>query len=159
MDNIERLKKTLDAKRADRALLKARDEKEKARINEINAAAKEVMTSFWCKECKRDFDAWGIKRLNWGYDLDRNETYLPKLVRAWYYAKCPNGHQCIRHITDKVDDPYYRESMFIRRERSEHADDFLTPDDPRFRIKYPQAWARLEKEKELREAANGTTNT
>lgn len=102
---------------------------------------------FWCedKKCKRDFVSLAFKqvRKNQGWPL------------AWYVGQCPLGHECMRRITDKGNDPYFYQSEMLARERVRYADDFLTPDDPRFRMKYPKMWEKLEADKEqaaLREA-------
>lgn len=149
------LKRLLQDKQDDRERAKLRDEREQARHKEILAAPYEVITSFWCKPCKRDFDASGVKTLNWGFDLDKGEAYIPQGLRqAWYSARCPSGHRAVRYITDKHLDPYYHDSEFVRRSQSEHLDDFLTPNDPGFAAKYPVQWAKLQKEKEQREIAD-----
>jgi hypothetical protein len=68
----------------------------------------------WCAKCKKDYKAVGYKcirtpeqSIEWGGDGQ---------IRAWYEAKCRKGHECIRLITDKHLDPYYRESILLRNE-------------------------------------------
>lgn len=111
------------------------------RRKEVDDAKLYAQQGFWCKECARDFSAQGLKQVR-DYDT---------WPLAWYGALCPNGHTAIRRITDKLHDPYFYESQYIRREQAQHADDFMLPSDPRFRYKYPVQWARIEEERRQRE--------
>jgi hypothetical protein len=49
----------------------------------------------------------------------------------------------IRRITDKSSDPYYVMSPFLQRQRYDLIDAFITPDDPRFKVLYPDKYAKL----------------
>ena len=101
---------------------------------------------------KQNCSATAHKILNWGYDLDKGEAYVPYGPRkACYVARCPLGHEARRNITDRFTDPYYYESESLRREQWKYRDVFLTPADPRFKTVYPVQWARLEKERMERE--------
>lgn len=116
-----------------------------ARENEIRTAPVRMeRMSFWCDKCARDCAGPGYK-----------EVRVPKgsMWFAFYRGFCPKGHHVLRRITDKLDDPYFYKSVFVRREQAMHADDFLTPNDVRFREVYPQAWADL-KEREAWESGN-----
>lgn len=114
------------------------------RYNEIKNAPEAAPNSFWCDTCLRDYDAFGHKEVRW----HKGDVWF-----AFYRAFCPSGHANVRRITDKLGDPYFFKSRFVKREQSEHADEFLTPSDPRFRQVYPQAWADL-KEREAWEVNN-----
>jgi hypothetical protein len=53
----------------------------------------------------------------------------------------------IRRITDKVQDPYYYQSLMLNRQRYNMRDDLLTPDDPRFKLLYPKQYEELFKKR------------
>lgn len=102
-----------------------------------------ALTDFWCGTCLKDFEAKGQKQV-------RDTSGWPV---AFYAAHCPIGHVAIRRITDKLNDPYFYQSQFMRIQQVDHADDFITPDNPRFAVLYPIQWARLEDDRKKREAA------
>lgn len=154
-DAIGYLKDTLKDKQSerDRKIELERDNKD--RLRAIGDAPSRKMEDFWCNECKIDFVGRACKRINWVFNIDTGVSEPPKKWQAWYEGRCDKGHRVIRAITDKDIDPYYFHSDWVKRQQYEHADDFLTPDDPRFRIKYPAAWARLQ---EQYGTQNPTTN-
>lgn len=141
--DVERLGKIAQQNREGRAQDEKRGKAYRERLKEVQGAPQYASLGFWCYECRRDFDAVGLKQT-------RAMSTEPI---AWYGALCPKGHVSIRRITDKINDPYFRDSEYIRRQQGEHEDDFLTPADPRFRYKYPIQWARIQEEKRRREEA------
>jgi hypothetical protein len=132
MDKIEKLKKRVDGRREDRERRKSMDAALRARQRDIDDAPDCVLHDFWCTRCKADFSGMGWKQT-------RKST--PPI--AWYVGICPKGHEAIRRITDKADDPYYRLSLLVRRQRVDMEDDFLTPDNPRFKQLYPEQYKKL----------------
>ncbi len=105
-----------------------------ARFKEVRAAPMHAKTSFYCDECDADFDAIGIKQVR------KPEGAV---WHAYYLAYCPKRHPSVRYITDRMADPYFYKSFVVKREQARHADDFLTPAHPRFKIVYPKAYADL----------------
>ena len=99
--------------------------------------------AFWCDECARDCSGPGYKEIR----VRSGDIWF-----AFYRGFCPVGHRVLRRITDKLADPYFFRSQNVRRDQANHADDFLTPDNPRFREVYPQEWADL-KEREAWEGS------
>lgn len=109
---------------------------------EIREAPEMKQMDFFCRECNRDFIATGYKRVH----RDGMGTYL---------GACPNGHGCVRYITEKWRDPYWELSPKVRFDRLKYADDMLTPEDPRFKTVYPQQWKAIEARREEYERATG----
>ncbi len=103
---------------------------------------------FWCEACagfdrtKGDVVAMAYK------DVKTPTGYLPF---ARYVGHCEKGHMVLRFITDKHRDPYYHQSEKMRRERAMAADDLLQPNDPRFRVVYPNQWAKMEAQRKADE--------
>lgn len=93
---------------------------------------------FWCQACRKDFNTSARKQVR----------FSSRWPVAWYVGLCPKKHVCIRYITDKDRDPYYRRSVMIARQRVELADAMLTPDNPRFALVYPQKYREIERMKE-----------
>ncbi len=106
------------------------------RVRAIMDAPRYARVDFWCDICKRDCSGVGYKQIC---------TIRERVPTAWYVGFCQKGHRLIRRITDKGSDPYYSQSLFLMRQRSEMEIDLLTPDDPRFKIFYPKQWAEMNK--------------
>lgn len=88
---------------------------------------------FWCSACRKDFVGYGYKQTR----------KLPgNTLIAFWYGHCPKLHRSMRRITDKHNDPYYRESELVLRQALQFSDDLMGPDDPRFALRYPQAYER-----------------
>jgi hypothetical protein len=156
MARVSDLKKIVDGKRSARALEEARDRDDKERKKLIDEAPEFAPMDFWCGECKEDFSCMGEKFLATGYDLDAHQSYITFPRRARYVGYCrKKRHACYRLITDKLSDPYYRESENLRRQQWQFRDAFLTPADSRFKTVYPVQWARIEKEMEERAMMGG----
>lgn len=147
--DVAKLGKIVEGGRRDRAIDAERGKAYKERLAEVDEPPQYAMHDFWCTECQRDFSATGMKQV-------RNRGTWPI---AWYGALCPSGHLAIRRITDKISDPYFHDSVAIRRQQAEHADDFILPSDPRFKYKYPVQWARIQEEQTRREEAGGALTT
>lgn len=62
---------------------------------------------------------------------------------AFYEAQCPEGHTSVRYITDKLTDPYFINSPFVRAQQVEFEDAMLSPDNPRFKVLYPEAYDKI----------------
>lgn len=138
MDRITRLTDRLDHNREERDRSVARTQEYRDHISAIREAAEYTRTGFFCVTCDKDFDSDGWKQVR----------YSGVWPVAWYAGMCPSGHVAMRRITDKLTDPYYYQSKMIQRQRHEMADDLLTPDDPRFKIVYPEKWREMVANKE-----------
>ena len=95
--------------------------------------------SFWCDECKRDFEAEGFA---FGNTAGGTEN-------RWYEGRCPKKHKAIRYITEKHLDPYFRKSEMLREMRMRFSKDLLQPGDPGFDKYYPEAKKKLEEDEEV----------
>lgn len=127
---IKRVEKTQE-ERTRREKFKAYLEE---RANEINAAPFKEALDFWCDVCAKDWEGVGFKEVR----VPQNSLWY-----AFYRGWCPEGHQCVRRITDKLLDPYFYWSYKVSIMRAQYADDMVTPDDPRFKELYPQQYTEL----------------
>lgn len=112
------------------------------RAQEIKDAPESVMTDFYCDECQRDFGAIGHKQVR----IPEKSVWF-----AFYETHCPEGHKAIRHITDKLEDPYFLKSPFVRAQQVEFEEAMIGPDDPRFETLYPEAYKKLQSKQFERE--------
>lgn len=139
------LRKRIEAKREERARYEALEKERRDRERVVREAYDHTPMQFWCDECERDYETIGHKVVQ-----EENRFHL---LRAYYVGICPASHRNIRRITDKQGDPYYHKSIMLRRQRIDMADAMLQPHDPRFRVVYPDAWRRIEADREAREQA------
>lgn len=123
-----------EARRKDRAIAEAKMRPFRDRVEAIMQAPRFTITDFWCAKCQKDVSGTGFRQT-----CVIRET----LPTAWYTSFCPEGHRLTRRITDKDTDPYYTSSLLIKRQRYDLSDLLLTPDDPRFKILYPEAYKKL----------------
>ena len=134
----ERLEKRYDQLQAERIAKELKEGPFRERVEAIFKAPLRTTQDFWCDTCKRDCTGTGYRRVctvrEWG-------------PTAWFVGYCPEGHKMLRWITDKDSDPYYYRSELLQRQRLEMMDDFITPDDPRFKILYPEKWKELQQPK------------
>lgn len=132
-EHIQRLQEiagdTLKQKKIERLRQKLTE-----RAQDIKDAPYSQMMDFYCTECHRDFGAIGFK-----------EVRVPKgsVWFAWYEAHCPEGHKNLRYITDKIEDPYFVQSPFVRAQQEEFEDAQIPPWHPRFKVLYPLQHAAL----------------
>lgn len=104
------------------------------RAQEIRDAPESQMMDFYCKECERDFGAIGFKQVR----MPKGSVWF-----AYYEANCPENHKALRYVTDKIEDPYFILSPFIRAQQDEFEDAQLPPWHPRFRLLYPLQYNAL----------------
>lgn len=105
----------------------------------------------YCEECRRPrrikttlyFKQFSIIISDIG-----NIVSTPILESGFFRGKC-NDHE--------VESPIDPNTLFILK----HPDDFIQPDDPRFRTLYPEQYARMQHEQELQKnkAENEYVNT
>lgn len=85
------------------------------------------LLDFWCDKCKEDFTANTAKQTQ--DDWHGREI-------AFYKTKCWKGHWCIRHITDRLRDPYFIKSKKIIKDREKYNYDTLQPYEDGFNMVY-----------------------
>lgn len=124
---VTRLKKRIEGNREERARYQAIYDQLQDRTREIVDAKDKMINTFWCDTCKADFTGRAYKVVR---------KMPKKMPIAWYVGFCPARHKCIKRITEKPNDPYYMRSYIVKRDRARHADDLLTPNDPRFWLLY-----------------------
>jgi len=140
---VERLQSRIEANRESRERELLKDKALEDRLKVIREAFPITRLGFWCRKCRQDFEGQAFKQVR--YPASGGAPV------AWYRSFCPKRHEAIRRITDKLKDNYYYESEMLKRQRIDLADAMLTPDDPRFRVVYPDQWQKLEQEREMRE--------
>lgn len=106
---VEHLKKRVKERMDWRAADKIKQAQREALQKEIDEAPCSKVTDFWCDKCDNDYTALGFKNAN--------------SKQAWYVGECPKGHDNIRRITAKANDPYYRLSENVRRDLMKHKKD------------------------------------
>lgn len=103
-----------------------------ARQDDINSADVLVIKDFWCHTCKEDFIAMSVKEVeqDWSNPSQNIARYHTK------HKEC--GTWCIRHITDKLDDPFWSKSKAVALDRGKHSVDLLQP----FENNYNLMWGK-----------------
>ena len=87
--------------------------------------------SFYCKDCRLDQDIFPRKEKN-------------RFVE-WFSADCRKcGENLIRYITNKHLDPYYYNSLELRKQRNLLAKELIQPGDSRFKKYYRTEYDKLE---------------
>ena len=84
---------------------------------------------FHCRRCKKDFV--GVARLH----IEEDWNGLNQRI-AFYKTKCFCGTWCMRFVTDKERDPYWRLSPLVRADRANHANDLLQSFEEGFNLLY-----------------------
>lgn len=97
------------------------------------------LVSFYCKRCKLDCDLEAGKHGN--------------SFAEWFQAHCPTCQtKLIRYINDKTD-PYFYQSIKLRRQRDEFSKDLIQYGEYGFETFYKKQWEEFEKQKENWEKA------
>jgi len=131
MDKLERLKRIVDNNYAERERESTRLMKRDENYNLIKSSPNLKLTEFFCSKHQLDFTTLAYKQVSGD--------------KAVYKADCPKcscepnysfTKRCERYITDRFKDPYYNESLLIRKQRFDARDDLLQPGDPRFNLLY-----------------------
>ena len=130
MNLKERLQARYDRIRAEKLAKEEAERPYKERMKEIEDSPLRVKTFFWCNKCKKDVETIGHKQVT-------------SVDTAWYVGFCPKGHKLLRYITDKKDDPYYSQSLFLKRQRFELLKDIVQPGHPMFKKLYPKMWEEI----------------
>src|SRR3990167_8167293 len=92
------------------------------------------MISFFGKNCKLDQDLIAERHSNpWS---------------EWFMAHCRTcKSKLIRYISDN-NDPYFRESLKLRRQRNEYKKDLIQYGQANFKTFYKEQWEKFEAQKE-----------
>jgi len=95
------------------------------RDREIAKHSEFSVMDFWCRKCRKERTGLGEKVVvTWNGEKS-----------AWYqsWGLC---HRLRRHITDKLDDPYWKESPKLKKERATYFKDMLQPGQEGFDLLY-----------------------
>lgn len=111
--HIQDLINRQQARSEDKTRHKDIDKKRDEVLKDIAGFKDIELLDFYCKHCKRDFKGRAKKQIdNWS-------------TIAYYKIKHICGNWCIRHITDRVRDPYFYYSKNVARDRGEATLDTL----------------------------------
>lgn len=142
----EKLTKRVESYYEERQFNEEQEKKRQERTKTIKKAQRWIYTDFYCHICKQDIlkcAAYKVVQTDWVY---------PHQQIAYYEAfkACHKGLR--RYITDKNQDPYYRQSKMIEQQRREAIakGDLLQPDDYGFKTKYgdinKKKWQQMDKQ-------------
>ena len=95
------------------------------------------MTSFWCKECRKDFDG--------------PEEMVDNGMVKFFRGACPKNHKCIRYISNNKADPYFYESEKLKAQRAMLAKDLIQYGQDGFQTLYKSEWDKIQKTAEIAE--------
>lgn len=156
---IQRLIKHLDARYAEKERYESLEEKRTARQRLIDSVPDVQLMEFYCK-CHGDFISKGGKIVCHKGQPDVYAYYVSHGTAQGIENPRQRWHACRvkRYITDKVQDPYYRESKLLNELRLKMADDLLQPDDPKFKAKYGDPYKKFNDKKEADEKAQWEAN-
>ncbi len=99
--------------------------------------------SFWCEKCQKDFDAPGYKSSN--------------RYGEWWVGRDPKGHKAIRHITERLKDPYFWKSRKLREQRVEFRKDLLQPGQKGYDMAYPEMRMQFDQQTQVDEIKTAQT--
>lgn len=99
------------------------------RQEEIDKAKEWDVIEFYCPLCKEDFAHFATKQVEQDWSNSSQKI-------AFYKGKHDCGTWTIRHITDKVADPYWIESPQVARDIGSHALDLIQPHQTGFNLLY-----------------------
>ena len=89
-----------------------------------------VEMDFYCKDCRLDQKQKTFKRQNrFGF---------------WYETSCVTCEKTLKRLPQSKLDPYFFESIKLKRERDVLAKDLIQPGDPRFKLYYKDQWDKME---------------
>ena len=95
-----------------------------------------VSVSFYCKRCCLDQDLDAAKKSTF-----RGDEY--------FFAYCRQCKKELhRYITERRTDPYYQESLKMRKERVMLSKDLIQPGQTGFQTYYRKQWLDIERKKE-----------
>lgn len=104
--------------------------KEKGNRDDIIRDAKTVdRKEFFCSKCRKDF--MGVAQLQVEEDWNGEDRRS-----AFYKTKCFCGKWCVRLVTDRERDPYWRESVAVKMDRTAGANDLLQPFEEGYNLLY-----------------------
>lgn len=86
-------------------------------------------TDFFCTRCRQDFKAQAVRQIEIDWSNEKQRI-------AFYKSKCDKGHWCIRLITDRFMDGFYKTSKLLAVDRANHKLDTLQPWEEGFNTMY-----------------------
>ena len=95
-----------------------------------------MKVSFYCGDCALD------------QDLEARKGKI-RSGEEYFFVLCVNcKRRLIRMITEPKNDPYFRQSKKIRRQRAEMAKDLIQPGEAGFQILYKAEYDKIERARE-----------
>ena len=121
----ERLADYAERKMSEMNRIEKNHEESNERERGIAKADEFSVMDFWCRKCRKERTGLGQKVVvNWNGEPS-----------AWYesWGLC---HRLRRQITDKLTDPYWKESPKLKKERVTYFKDMLQPGQEGFDLLY-----------------------
>lgn len=125
--HIQSLIERQEKRAAERTYFREKDQLKYELTEEIAKAPNVVSTEFCCLQCGEEFKGVAIKQI---------EQPFNGPVISYYKHKCDNGHWCMRYITDKYKDPYWRKSKSVARDKGKNYKDMIQPHEEGFNLLY-----------------------
>jgi len=127
--HIRELIENQEKRSQDRTYHKDRIKNREEREEDIKSYEDKKVLDFWCDVCSIEFKSQALKQIE--QDWNNLDQHI-----AYYKSKCWNGHWCIRLITDRYKDSYYKRSRVVANDRAKHIDDILQPHETGFNMLY-----------------------
>jgi len=127
--HIRNLIERQEVRSKDKIIHQNRVKEQAERDKDIQMAKRLEVTEFWCDVCSEDFAelAWKQVETDWSNTAQRI---------AFYKSKHECGNWCIKHITDKFNDPYWSESLQVANDRGKHHNDLIQPFESGYQLLY-----------------------
>lgn len=128
---LDPMYRAVERHQADLMMDKARRAERRSIDKMLTDSPPRIGKAFWCRKCRLDFETAGRRRLTW----------LRGRPFVYYFARCPEcRRKCVRQVTNGAADPYWRQSMRVRRARCRSAADILQPGEFGFNTLYPDTF-------------------
>lgn len=127
--HIRMLIERQEVRTEDRVYYQKREKDNAERMKDVKDAPVKDIKEFYCVPCRLDFFSEGIKEVE--IDWTNKGQYI-----AFYRTKCPQGHWCMRLITDRFKDAFFFRSRKVARDRGEHFADTVQEWESGFQLLY-----------------------
>lgn len=121
----------------------------------IDSVPDKTIMEFYCS-CHGDFVAPAGK-ITFTDSYNQKCAYYVSHGQGYRVGDTPNNNFSVcrrkRYITDKQEDPYYRESKQLQKQRRQMEIDMLQPDDPRFKKYYGDPYKKFYEQQEAKAKA------
>lgn len=127
--HIQALIERQEKRTKDRNQYRNREKENEEREEEIAKAKPFDIIEFWCSECREDFAHFAHKQ------VEKDWTNPTQRI-AFYKGVHDCGTWSMRHITDRLADPYWLESIQVAQDRGKHFADLIQPFESGYQLLY-----------------------